>query len=373
MRLLHVHTRFDPLGEAMGTLMFIRALPAGVENAIVSADPITDEARTAVGGRAVFPDFAPLGGAPLPKRLHRIGAALRNYDLVLTHGWGAIDAVLAATLFGAQLGLPPVIHHEHVLDPAEARQLSRRRTWTRRVAFGRVAALVVPSPRLEAIALGPWQQPASRVRRIGPAADLAALARKPRGDVLPRLIKRPGELWLGAIGALDEDAGAGALSLVRALAPLDDAWQLVLPGEGPARDAVRAEALRLAVAHRVHMPGMLGDPVPALGLFDLFAHAGAREPFPGQVAAAMGAGLAFAAPRVGDLAELLGAGADAQLVAPDDDAAFTGLIARLADGPSACDALGEANRRTAAAFARDAVLAQFREVCAAALGRERFP
>jgi glycosyltransferase involved in cell wall biosynthesis len=372
MRLLHIHTSFDPLGEAIGTLALIRALWAGVDHAVVAVEPIMPEARAAAGGRVAFPeDFPRLGGAPLPARLHAIGAAMREYDLVLTHGWGAIDAALAATLFGAQLGTPPVIHHEHVLDPAEAARLLRRRTWKRRIALGRVAALVVPSERLEALALGPWQQPAGRVRRIAPGADLAALLRKPRADALPRLIKRPGELWLGAIGALEDEAGA--LRLVRAVAALDEAWQLVLPGEGSAQAAVRAEALRLEVAHRVHMPGAIGDPAPALGLFDLFTLGGGREPSPEVAAAAMGAGLAFVAPRIGDLPEWLGDGAEAQLADAGDDTAFIRLVVRLTQGAQQRRTLGDANRHRAAAFARDTALAAMRKACADALGQERFP
>ncbi len=369
MRLLHIHGRFDPLGEAMGTLAFIRALWAGIDHAVVAAEPITPEARAVAGSRVAFPeDFPRLGGAPLPARLHAIGAAMHEYDLVITHGWRAIDAALAVTLFGPQLAIPPVIHHEHVLDAVEAAGPSRRRTWTRRIAFGRIAALVVPSQRIEALALGAWQQPEGRVRRIAPGADLAALLRKPRADALPRLIKRPGEFWLGALGALEDEAGA--LRLVRALAALGEAWQLVLPGEGPARSAIRAEALRLDIAHRVHMPGALGDPMPVIGLFDLFTHGGGIEPAPEIVAAAMGAGLAFAAPRIGDLGEWLGEGAAAQLTAPDDCA---NLIVHLADDPRQRPTLGDASRRRAVGFAQDTVIAALRRTCADALGQERFP
>jgi glycosyltransferase involved in cell wall biosynthesis len=372
VRLLHIHTRFDALGEAIPTLALIRTLGAGVDHVVVAAEPIAPEARAAAGGRISFPeDFPALEGGLSLARLRAIGAAMREADLVLSHGWGAIDAPLAKTLFGPQLGIPPVIHREHVVDPAEAARPLRRRTWKRRIAFGRVAALIVPSARLEALALGPWQQPATRVCRIAPGADLAALLRKPRADALPRLIKRPGELWLGAIGALEDDAGA--LRLVRALAQLDEAWQLVLPGEGAAQAAVRAEALRLEIAHRVHMPGMLGDIAPAVGLFDLFAHGGGFELAPETAAAAMGAGLAFAATRIGDLGEWLGEGADAQLVGAGDDTALTSLIVRLAGSAQQRRALGDTNRRRAAAFAREMAVAALRKVCAEALGQERFP
>jgi glycosyltransferase involved in cell wall biosynthesis len=278
---------------------------------------------------------------------------------------------MALTLFGAPMGLPPVVHHEDTLDLVEAARPSRRRTWYRRVALGRVASVIVPSRRIEALALDAWQQPAHRVRLIAPGADLAALARKPRADTLPRLIKRSGELWLGSIGALD-DAG-GAVALVRALAGLPEPWQLVLVGEGAARAAVRAEALAREVAHRVHLPGMLADPTGVMGLFDLLVFSGDAEPAPAIVATAMGAGLAIAAPDSGDMAEWLGEAAGDQLVPARDEAALAARIAELAaDGPRR-RALGGANRRDAARHDLAAVLGERKAAFAAALGQARFP
>jgi glycosyltransferase involved in cell wall biosynthesis len=368
MRLLHVHARFDPLGEAMATVQFIRALPAGVDHSVVAAEPIAPEAQRAAGSDVTFPEnFPALGGPLMPARLHRIGMAMRDFDLVLTHGPNTLDVAMAATLLAKVLALPPVLHHEDLLDATDA---SRRRTWYRRIALGRAAGVVVPSVRLEALALGAWQQPRARVHRIAPGA--VQPAKKPRPDALPRLIKREGERWLGSIGALTPEGGAE--HLVQVLAALPEAWQLVLVGEGPAGESLRAQALQLGLAHRVHLVGLLTDPLPALGLFDLFAKGGEAEMAPALVAAAMAAGVAFAAPRAGDLDEWLGEGGDEQLCASDDEAALAALIGGLARDDARRRALGEANRlRAAELFEPTAALAARREACAAALGTARFP
>ena len=204
-----------------------------------------------------------------------------------------------------------------------------------------------------------------------PAPTARRSRRKARADALPRLIKRGGELWLGGIGALTPESGA--LRLVRALDRMPDAWHLVLVGEGPERDAVRAEALRLEIAHRVHVTGMLADPAPALGLFDLFALGADGETAPEPIAAAMAAGLAILAPRAGDLAEWLGDGAEAQLCPPGDEAALTERLLLLAGDAPRRRSLGGENRVRAAAFDLAKALAERRAVYAASLGLPHFP
>ena len=47
-----------------------------------------------------------------PARLRRLAQAMAGYDLVLTYNWGAMDAVLAHTLFCGAMGLAPLVHHE---------------------------------------------------------------------------------------------------------------------------------------------------------------------------------------------------------------------------------------------------------------------
>src|SRR5690606_19722127 len=108
----------------------------------------------------------------------------------------------------------------------EAQGLTRSRNWYRRIALGRAAALVVPSRRLEAIALTAWQQPPARVKRIANGIPTAAYGRKPKPDALPRVVKHPGEKWLGTLAGLR--AVKNLPRLVRAFAGLPEEWQLVI-------------------------------------------------------------------------------------------------------------------------------------------------
>lgn len=375
MRILHLHSSFDPGGKELRAAKLINAFGSGIAHDIVSGQPGALGAAAAIDPALqvrLRDDFPALSGKPTPGRLQRLAQALRGYDLVLTYNWGAMDAVLAHTLFRDHLSLPPLVHHEDGFNQDEAQGLKTSRNWFRRIALGRAAALVVPSRRLEAIALDVWHQPRGRVHRIANGIDTAAFARKPRPDVLPRVIKRSGEKWLGTIAGLRPVKNLPRL--VRALDRLPEEWQLVILGEGPEREAIRAEALRLELAHRVHMPGFVADPAAAIGLFDLFALSSESEQFPISVVEAMAAGLAVAAPQVGDVPVMVADANRAYVTPAEDEAALAGAIATLADDSRLREALGAANRAKARAEYDEArMIAAYRAVYARALRRSSFP
>ncbi|HMO69943.1 MAG TPA: glycosyltransferase, partial [Novosphingobium sp.] len=205
LRFLHLHSSFHPGGKELRAARLMTAFGKGVEHTVVSAEPGALGAASAVGkGISVaYPDdFPSLSGRPFPRRLMRLAEAMRGHDLILTYNWGAMDAVLAHTCFADHFGLAPLVHHEDGFNQDEAGGLKWQRNLFRRVALFRAAALIVPSRRLEAIALDVWKQPRGRVHRIANGIDTAACARVPRRDALPRLIKREGELWLGTLAGL---------------------------------------------------------------------------------------------------------------------------------------------------------------------------
>jgi glycosyltransferase involved in cell wall biosynthesis len=297
---------------------------------------------------------------------------MAGHDLVLTYNWGAMDAVMAHTLFGQALSLPPLVHHEDGFNEDEALRLKPQRNWYRRIGLGRAAGLIVPSHRLEGIALETWHQPRWRVRRIANGIPTAAYAKKPRPDALPRVIKRKGELWLGTLAGLR--AVKNLPRLVRAFAALGEEWQLVILGDGPEREAIRETAIALEIGHRVHLPGFVADPAAVLGLFDLFALSSDSEQFPISVVEAMAAGLAVAAPAVGDVAAMVAPENAPFIVAPGRDDTLAQALATLAADPALRRRVGEANRaRARAEYDETAMLAAYRAAYGAALGRDGFP
>jgi glycosyltransferase involved in cell wall biosynthesis len=348
-RILHLHSSFDAGGKELRTVQLINAFGREADHAIVSGDPARRSAARALGrtARVSWPEFPELSGKPWPARLKRLAAAMAGYDLICTYNWGAMDAVLAHTLFADVYKLAPLVHHEDGFNEDEANGLKRRRNLYRRIALGRTAALVVPSRQLERIALDVWQQPRSRVRLIANGIDTAAYQRKPKSDAVPGLMKRRGELWVGTLAGLRKVKDLPAL--VRACAKLPPEWQLVIAGEGPERAAIMAQAEASGIEDRVHLPGFIADPARVAGLFDLFALSSRSEQFPLSVVEAMAAGLPVAAPRVGDIAAMVASENGPYLSAPADEAALAQAIAAFAADPTLRERVGAANRAKALA------------------------
>jgi glycosyltransferase involved in cell wall biosynthesis len=372
VRLLHVHSSFDAGGKELRAARLIDAFGPAIEHTIVSATPGALGAAAAISRRMTvrYPrDFPPLTGFPGFGRLRKVAAAMAGYDLILTYNWGAMDAVMAHTLYSDLHTLSPLVHHEDGFNEDEATRLKLRRNWYRRIALGRAIALVVPSRRLETIALKTWMQPPTRIHRIPNGIPTAAFAKKPRAGVLPGLVKRKGEFWLGSLGGLRQVKRYDRL--VRAIATLPDEWQLVILGEGPERAALTALAVELGVEHRVHLPGFVARPEQAVGLFDVFALSSDSEQFPISAVEAMAAGLPVAAPDVGDIADMVAAENRPFVTPAGDEAALAQALRTLAADPGARAAIGAINREKARkAYDETHMIERYRRLYAGAMGRD---
>ena len=283
-KILHLHSTFDAGGKELRDVRLINAWGREADHAIVSGDLEKRGAarlirpETSGGPKIKWPKFPSLTGKPMPGRLKALGAAMAGYDLICTYNWGAIDAVMAHTLFADVFKLPPLVHHEDGFNEDEAGGLKRRRNYYRRIALGRAAALVVPSKTLEAIALDVWRQPRARVQRIPNGIDTRAFAAPAKRDLLTGLIKHKDEKWIGTLAGLRKVKQLEVL--IRAMRLVPPEWQLVIAGEGPERAALLAEAEALGVEDRVHLPGFVSDPSKLVGLFDIFALSSQSEQQP---------------------------------------------------------------------------------------------
>lgn len=356
-------------------MRLINAFGTGVKHSIVSGVPGETAAAAEIAPAipVAFPgNFPSLQGRPTPHRLKRIAEAMRGYDLVLTYNWGAMDAVMANTLFGEMLGLPPLIHHEDGFNDDERVRLKVSRNWYRRIALGRARALVVPSETLERIALTVWDQPIGRVKRIANGIDVAAFAAEPKPDALPGLVKRPGEFWVGTLAGLRPVKNLTAL--VRACATLPEFCHLVIVGEGPEREVIRAEAARNGIEHRVHLPGFARDPEKFVGLFDVFSLSSHSEQFPISLVEAMAAGRPVVAYAVGDVAEMV-ATENRPLITPaGDETELARALAAIVYDTEARAALRKANRAKARAeYGETQMIEAYRRLYAGAMDRTTIP
>lgn len=371
VRILHCHSTFNAGGKERRAVDLMNAFGRAAEHTIVSAMPDQMGARDLVHRtvRVRYPvDFPSLTGSPTPGRLVTIARALEGYDLILTYNWGAMDVVMAHTIFAEQFGLPPLIHHEDGFNEDEAKQLKTSRNWYRRIALWRSNSLVVPSAVLEQIALETWKQPRDRVIRIPNGIDTAAFAKKAKPAAL-RVVKREGERWIGTLAGL---RGVKQLpQLVEAIKDLPENWHLVIVGEGPERAVIREAAADYEVDHRVHLPGAIDDPASVIGLFDIFALSSRSEQFPLSVVEAMAAGLPVAAPDVGDIAKMV-ARENADYIAPAGDvAALRAALAKLIDDDALRAQIGKANQAKARAqFDKASMVDRYKTIYSGVVGRD---
>ena len=373
-KILHCHSTFSAGGKEVRCTQLINAFGNSLTHHVVSAMPNEMGARALIDRTKVevgYPDdFPSLTGRPTPGRLVNLAKALKPYDLVLTYNWGAMDVVLAHTIFADALGLPPLIHHEDGFNEDEAEKTKTGRNWYRRVALYRTSTLVVPSRTLERIAVEKWGQPQERIVRIPNGIDTKAFAKKPDRNAT-RLVKREGERWIGTLAGLR--AVKQLPMLVDAMKSLPEEWHLVIFGEGPERDAITKAAIAHDISHRVPLPGAIADPAKVVGLFDIFALSSRSEQFPLSVVEAMAAGLPVAAPDVGDVKSIVSEPNRPFIAVPNDVEALAIMLHELAEKLDLRKEIGEANRlRARELYDRTAMVARYRDLYASALG-EKWP
>ena len=373
VRLLHCHGSFDLGGKEARTAKLMNRFGAGAVHTVLVANG-NISARKAIDPdiSVAFPEDAPsLAGKPGIGRYRKLAAYMKGFDLILTYNWGAMDAAMAHAILGGSMGLAPLIHHEDGFNEDEAVRLKTKRNWFRALALTRARALVVPSLRLEQVALSSWHQSADKVQRIANGIDTDLYEKKSQRGAIPGFRRTAQEIVVGTVAGLRPVKNL--TRLVRAVHAAGDQARLVIVGEGPDKAAIEAEAARLGMADRLMMPGFLDRPHRYVGLFDIFALSSDSEQFPISVIEAMAAGLPVAAPAVGDIAEMVSAANKEFITAPGDEAALGAAIARLAADPARRREVGEANRAKAQAqYNEDRMVARYRLLYGSAIGRRDF-
>lgn len=369
--ILHLHSTFSAGGKELRCVQLINAFGRAARHSIVSAMPERMEAAKLISKAIAvnYPqNFPSLQGRPGPRRLYAMAQAMSRYDLVLTYNWGAMDAVMAHTLFAGRLELPPLIHHEDGFNEDEQDRLKTTRNWYRRIALAKAQGLVVPSEILEEIALDSWQQPMDMVHRIGNGIDTRAFARKPKADAIAGLAKAPGEHWVGTLAGLRKVKNLPRL--VRAFAGLPANWKLVIVGEGPERSAIESAAASLGLSDRVVLPGFLARPERYVGLFDIFALSSDTEQFPISVVEAMAASVPVVSPSVGDVANMVSTPNAPLIAAKGDEDAYARNMLTLAQDEALRARVGEANRLKALAeFDEAGMIDSYRRLYWRTMGR----
>ncbi len=345
-RVLHAHSTFLPGGKELRTTDLMNAFGDAARHSILSAMPGQFGARVAIGKGidVAFPEEAPaLKGRPSIARYRALAAYMRQFDLVLTYNWGAMDMVAARRLFPK--GCPPLIHHEDGFNAEEADRLFLRRTLFRRAVLPTAAKLVVPSQALARIARQTWKVPDHQLVVIPNGVETARFAQSAAPVAIPGLIPQPEEVVVGTVAGLR--AVKNIPLLVEAVAQLKGAVRLVVVGDGPERPAIEAAARQHGLGDRLLLPGHLPDPAQYIGLFDIFALSSDSEQAPIALIEAMAAARAVVATDVGDVRHMVAPENRGHIVPPRDARALARALADLVADPARRAALGAANQRTA--------------------------
>lgn len=332
----------------MRAVRLMNAFGDRASHVILSGVPGELGARDAIAqGIAVdFPTNAPsLQGRPSWARYREMAAYMRQFDLVLTYNWGAMDVLASKRLFPKNG--PPIVHHEDGFNADEASRLFLRRTLFRRAVLPAAAHLVVPSATLERIARQSWRQPSSRLSRIANGICTVDYAARPDPQALPGFVRGPADIIIGTIAGLRPVKNIARL--IRAFATLPGHARLLIVGEGPDRATLLETATRLGVADRVIMPGHVGGPHRYIGHFDVFALSSDSEQAPIALIEAMAAGLPAVATNVGDVREMLSQENRSFVVDRDDEAGFANRLGALVQDRGLRHSIGQANQRTASA------------------------
>lgn len=127
--------------------------------------------------------------------------------------------------------------------------------------------------------------------------------------------------------------------------------RLLLIGDGPARESLRAQAKRLGLAERLLFLGQTPhDRLPALlNAADIVAAPSLNDIMPLALLEAMACGRAVVASRVGAMGDMITHGANGLLVPPAEPAALSQAIAALASDPERATRLGAQARADVAA------------------------
>ena len=344
-RILHVHSTFDLGGKEARTVQIMNNFGSRFEHTVVVGEYNSLGARKAIGPQTKVrfsgKKAPPILGKPSIRRYYHLAKYMRQFDLILTYSWGAMDVAMTHWLFSSWMRLPRLIHQEDGFNEDETKKLLPKRNWFRWIALRGCHKVIVPSRTLEEIALSEWGVPERKLIRISNGIDVKSYQSGPRPDAIPGIIKRDSEIIVGTVAGLRTVKNLARL--VRVIAATDSNVRLVIVGEGSARSKITAEAKRVGVYDRLVMPGFLEEPWRFIGLFDIFALSSDSEQFPIALIEAMAANRPVVATDVGDTRHMVAQSNKDYIVPKDDEELFAAAIRELASNKLLREKIGADN------------------------------
>jgi glycosyltransferase involved in cell wall biosynthesis len=297
---------------------------------------------------ALAPEFRSVAHTleSVPKRARGVDPALpvrlarwfRGHHVQVVHTHNELPLIYGAP--GAKLARIPVVHSKHGIVP-----VSRGAHWLRRAAAAAVDVFVAVSAATADIALVNRECSQRKLRIVINGTDLS---RFPAPDGARSAVRE--ELGIPAdarvvvtVGRLVKEKNHALL--LRAVAPLlREDRRLVLVGDGPLRDELRAQVGSLEGGRFVHLTGSRRDIPELLAAADAFVLSSDSEGLPIGLLEALAAGLAVVSTSVGGIPGTIRSGETGLLVARGDEAALTAALRRVFEADPALAAMAARGR-----------------------------
>jgi glycosyltransferase involved in cell wall biosynthesis len=299
--------------------------------------------------------------------VRRIETLARRSRVSLIHAH-LPDSALWGALVGWRLGCPVVVTcHSNTMIPYDLLPGTPRHTlrhWLLRWATHRVDRTIAVSPSVKRAVCAATAVPPERVTVVTNGIPIpAGRATGDRTALRRGLTGRPQARLVTFVGRLVSNKGQrGLVAMMPALLAWQPAACLVLVGDGPEREALRAEAERLGVGSNVVLTGERRDVPAILDASDVFVSASLFEGISLALLEAMAAGLPVVARAVPGNVEVLAEGAGL-LVPGDDPESLARAVDRVLVDPALAAALSlEARRRVEERYAMGRVVAQVSDI-----------
>jgi glycosyltransferase involved in cell wall biosynthesis len=283
------------------------------------------------------------------RRLPEVRAALEDLrpDVLHTHQ-------IAPLFYGGgearQAGVPAILHTEHLNHLGRTRSsVKRARLWLlMRLALRHADRFVGVSEDVAAQVVRARLLPADRVFVVPTGIDLDRFRKPVDGAALrPELGIPQGVPVIGTVGRLSEQKRLDLL--LRGFAEVwaaEPGAHLLIVGDGPAIEALRALATELGLNGAVHFAGYQADPAPYLQLIEVFAQTSQIEGMPLAVLEALALSRPVIASRVGGLPMVIENERNGLLYDFGNQAALKAGLLRLLRDREFARRLGEAGRHT---------------------------
>ncbi|MEM9488354.1 MAG: glycosyltransferase [Myxococcota bacterium] len=289
----------------------------------------------------------------------RIALAVRGDRLDIVHTHNTIPLIYAAP--AGRLWRTGVIHTKH----GEGHLETRGGKVLRRVVSPCLHSFVAVSETTAAQARAQFDYPLpSRIRVIdnGIRLDRHHPDLQARREIREEL-GIPENAWVvGTVGRFDDNKNQSAL--IRAAGPLlAEDFHLVLVGDGPSMDKVKAAAAASPRPDSVHITGRRPDAYRVMAAYDVFALPSLSEGLPLVLPEAMATGLPVISTSAGGIPKVVMDGETGLLVRPGDDAALGECLAVLYRDRKRAVAMGAAGlQRALVEYSADRMAREYMEL-----------